>query len=441
MGSKKQEQFETYRELELLIQRLLKITEDYFFNRKKFTKDKDRIWDGAKTLKGRKGEQYFLLSDKLENTTNAFLVYSFSLYEIYASNLLKHLIKTNKKINHIYESKWDKLFNEIKEGKHQNLDISSNIYRNKKLRIDSYSILLRTENKTLNNFLRDLQGINKVSIDNEIISRYICEYSIYRESRNMLTHRGTELDNIFFNSLKSNTDIKRNKEAYEEFLANQFKRLEILDGKKTKSINQLVGQQINLRFMSVRSSIIFNAVWHSLDHTNNHNQHDDSLGSIFHDILKFSTKNDEYEFLKLIVEIFNVYKECRCNGDVSKIHDIDKFNYFLTNDLLKTALLKLTRGGKAKNGKTQNKIIRNIYDLKLKSDLENNFQFSLLKDDMQQLLLHHIKNEKSKFYKVLQNLQISNEEISTWFIFDKYRKDQKFINISKTKHNSKGYFD
>ena len=171
MGSKKQEQFETYRELELLIQRLLKITEDYFFNRKKFTKDKDRIWDGAKTLKGRKGEQYFLLSDKLENTTNAFLVYSFSLYEIYASNLLKHLIKTNKKINHIYESKWDKLFNEIKEGKHQNLDISSNIYRNKKLRIDSYSILLRTGNKTLNNFLRDLQGINKVSIDNEIISR------------------------------------------------------------------------------------------------------------------------------------------------------------------------------------------------------------------------------------------------------------------------------
>lgn len=435
--------FDPSLELKLLIRRLLTMTEDFIYNKKKFHKDAKKIWGEEKNIKGKLAKDYYELNDKLENTVNSYLIYAFSLYEIYSSNLLKFLASNNKNISRIYEDKWDKLFMEMRKGNHQNIEMSPKIFKSKKLKIDNYQILLSSLNTNLNSFLRDIQGINKISINDSTVSSYLSEYSIYREVRNLLTHRGSNIDKKFLDSITktSNLDIKRNKEPLNEFLKDQFNRLEYMNGKKTKNINFLLGQQIDLDFMSIISSIIFNAMWHSFEEVHDPNEKLDSVvGEIFHDILWFSYKNDSYRYLSLVDQIFNTYKKNTCKNQINDVGDIAKFNYLLSNDLLKSALLRFRRGKEYK-GVSETDAIKKVYQMKLKRDLEENFQFSVLDNDIQNLLKSCITNKTKDFLNIVKEMQINQHDIDEWFIFAKYKKNKDFSKIYSSKHNSKRYFE
>jgi hypothetical protein len=156
--------------------------------------------------------------------------------------------------------------------------------------------------------------------------------------------------------------------------------------------------------------------------------------------LWFSYKNDSYRYLRLVDQIFNTYKKNTCKNQINDVGDIAKFNYLLSNDLLKSALLRFRRGKEYK-GVSETDAIKKVYQMKLKRDLEENFQFSVLDNDIQNLLKSCITNKTKDFLNIVKEMQINQHDIDEWFIFAKYKKNKDFSKIYSSKHNSKGYFE
>ena len=441
--SKKTPEYDLGREFKKFLNGVLQLSHDFLDQREKRNKKVNEIFKGRKKISGGDANEYGKVLDDYTVSTNALLTYAFSLYEIFISGFLKHLVISNKDAKQIYTQKWKKFVQELLDGKHRKLGVDADFIINlsSKNQIERYQVLIDSQNNgqgtTIGKFIRDLQSMGKISREDEIVKRYISKFAIYREVRNMLTHRGSLIDKRFLDSLESNKDIGQDKKEMDKFLFSQN------DDKKIKKIkpSSLLKKEIKFDFIDVVSVIIFNAFWtvihEASDKDNNYEKFYPS--EILHSALMFNAKQKGTYFSILNRHIFLTGINHIFNKNIKDSNDPFKFNFLLSEHQYLHILIKILKDIKKRQNDTKRK--KDIEEI-LKSNndyfgktLKKYFIFTKFDMNIQNLLESYLKNSKKGFIKEFNNLDFDKDEIDKWYIFQKYKNDSDFIKIANKKKN------
>lgn len=441
MTKKKKINYSVQRELSYFIQRVLQLSNDYLDQRKKYKKKKEVTFKDASKIFGKKANEFVQIHDGYKDSTNALLIYAFSLYEIFISGFLKHLVNTNEDASNIYMGKWKVFIQQVIEGKHKKLGIDADFILNltDKNKIEKYQVLLNSQNNgkgtTIGKFIRDLQSMGKISREDVRVKKNISKFAIYREVRNMLTHRGSRIDQKLIDSFRTNKDIGQDTKEVDQFLKSYLEK----DKSKKIEDKDILGKEIDVNFLDVIEVIIFNAYWtviYELKGQDDNKVESNFSSEIIHDCIIFNEKNGGTFFSFLASDIFYTVKKHIYDNSVKNLPDPIKFNYLLshhqhiyTNEKMIKKLLKDTNASR--------NAILNKYLLSSRATynkiLNKYFLFDQLDQDIQNLLTFYLKNNKKDFIKQFKKINFSKEEIESWFIFKKYSRDKEFSLLATKK--------
>ena len=368
-----------------------------------------------------------------ENTrTNAYLVYSFSIFEIFATKLLKHLIKSNHEVKKRYFGKWDKFLNEKMEGNHKHIALEPKHFSSDQAKVENYQILLVYEKANIANFIASLIGI-KAAKNNTYASRQHANFNLYWKIRHLLTHRGEEIDEKLLKEISNNKSIKEETGAYETFLKFQF-RYHDIKIPKTGKLNpkKLLGKKLKILFPRVIESVLFQSAWLVI-HTKDKDLEREIFTHLYHDLLVTNEKIKTFlpSFLTLGRFIYLYELDRTHDNDSHKVPDSEKFNFQLINFEEYKSVKNILNKGKAPKNE-----LSNLSEAFNKRKTEN-FVFTKLEKNMVDLLDAHLNNNKSKFLSLLESIDFSDygDDWDDWFIFRKYQKNKTFKEIVSTKKN------
>ncbi len=384
----------------------------------------------AKVVK--KGKEYTFQQDYFEADyrhmrTRAYMTYSFSIFEIFAAQLLRYLIQKDPEAKKRYFGKWKKFIDEKMDGKHKHILVDSEHLSDKGWQIDNYNTLLLYEKSNIANFLSSLVG-NKAEKKGTMPSIYTAEFNLFWKVRHLLTHRGEKIDAQLIKEIRNNRQIKEEKIVFKHFLnvhANFYK----LNIPKTGEINpkELYGKRVKVFLLPVVTAIIFQAAWLVM-HTKLVKK-EDFFTNLYHDILKNMRNNKKIDrhLLDLGMDIFH-YKFIKAHNEkFDDVPDSAKFNFQLLNyERYKLEISKLKDPTPEKKLK-----IKNFYE-KVR---EKHFMFSDKFDKkIIKLLDAHLRDKRSNFLEIFEKINMNSyKDWEDWFIFDRYRKNKKFKEIVKQK--------
>jgi hypothetical protein len=384
--------------------------------------------ENAKVVKKGKNflfQQEFPDADFRHMRTRAFMTYSFSIFEIFAAQLLKYLIKKDPEAKKRYFGKWKKFIDEKMQGEHKHILVDSDHLSDRGWQIENYTILLLYEKQNIANFLSSLVG-NKTEEKGTPASIYAADFNLLWKVRHLLTHRGEKIDAQLIKEIKNNRQVKKEEEVFKNFLKFHAVDKE-LDFSKEINPKELYGKRVKVSLLQVVTAIIFQAAWLVM-----HTQlvkTEDFFTNLYHDFLKNmgNHKTIDLKLLNLGMTIFH-YKLIKAhNKKFDDVPDSEKFNFQLLNyekfKLQTSALEEPTPEKKWKIKKSYEKI------------KETHFVFSEeLDKNLIELLDAHLKGKRSKFLEILKKTNMKNyEKWEDWFIFDRYRKKKEFKEIVKQK--------
>lgn len=254
----------------------------------------------------------------------------------------------------------------------------------------------------------------KIDTNDEKISdkynRSYKAYIIYREIRNMLTHRKNSTDEIFYKSIKSSTPAKmyqpENKfyEYFDLLLDQRMKYNEI--GKELKfdphRLSILVTELLNLSFIYCFSLIKENVFY-------------SEIANIYNDMLvDYSENNIESSYAQFFsINIFDQFT------DINKVDDL----VFLVNSILVFEMMIKHYGDKKQSKKLEDKIelyLKRIKEIDSKQDIYDIIKAYLSKSSDRLVKL----TEKTDIY--LKNANKKKSELKDWYIF-KILKNEFYI--------------
>lgn len=438
--SKESKKLSLSHELYLLVRRYLDLSNNFFESRDSLYKRKEEFFETGLQDKNRfEREQMFFYEDKIKNSTNAFLTYSFSLFEIFLEKILLDLVKNDPITEERFLGKWDNLFN---SGNHKNYNLHVKILRDESQLYQNYDILLRDEKKTLLEFISSILEISHPTED-PAYKEYMSHYHIYREVRNTLTHRGDCFDNKILNSLRSNKFLKKNPEYLIKFYQKNLEKDSSIKDLQDFDTSPLLNKPIRLEFLKTISSLIFIASWLSIQIEPDEKGGGSVLTNQYNEISNFCFENKSFEFLYMSLSLFKICKKHVFSDDIHQVPDIDIFNFLLANDLLwqlRERLYKKIKKNPPKVSKARiDKILLNIKNSKKKyrsnqdTVLKKYFFFSNLDQDLQDLLKHYLFNKKKDFFNTTRKLSLEERDYDEWFIFKKYQNSKEFKLIKSSK--------
>ncbi|MDA9845843.1 hypothetical protein N9C79_02615 [Acidimicrobiia bacterium] len=394
-------------------------------------------------LKGEKKNQEFLKvnnyfkQEKIESHKSAALFsYSYSLFERNLVELLLNTIRTDKEIRQRYFGKWNKFFD---EGHHKKFDgLTSEILRDEEAQIENYEILIKNEKSSYEKFLSSLLSLKQPT--KGVFTWHRANFAIFREIRNLIVHRGDEIDAKLLQSLSRNGYLKKNPKRLDDFYEELTKRenfrreyfhthtinlkdteisTDEIELKLIKEKKDLVGSRIDINYHKAISSLIFLTCWYNM-HLAKNEEGSSGFGEIFHEII---SANDEIQnpiFCELVSEIFRVQSKYIFDYDLLRIPDVNKFNFFL-------ALSQKEEIAKKYKNKELISTMKEQHSLNYDKYFHFNEEFVDNKFD--ELLEAYIKNNKNNFFEVLKNMNLTNNEYDHWYIFKKWKNDKRFKEI------------
>tara|TARA_B100000965_G_scaffold95666_1_gene78097 strand:- start:3481 stop:4824 length:1344 start_codon:yes stop_codon:yes gene_type:complete len=364
--------------------------------------------------------------------SNAYLTYSFSIFEIFAAQLLKHLIKEDPEIEERYFGRWKKFIDEkLNKNKHGHIYLNPEYISDKSWQIENYNTLLRYENSNISNFISSLIGIKETE-KGTAPSINTAAFNLFWKVRHLLTHRGEEIDAQLIKEISSIRKIKEESGVLNNFLKFHAD-IHKLDVPKEGEINpeELYGKNLKIPLHSVINAIIFQAAWLVM-HIKSAKKAD-FFSDLYHDIL-INTSGKNRRTIAIYRNLLNLGMETYAykvvnthNEDLAAVPDPAKFNFQLLNyELYKIELSRL------ENPSSKTKLKHEVFE----KNKKYNFVFSEEVDkNLIELLDAHLKDKRSKFLEILKKTNMKNyEEWEDWFIFDRYRKKKEFKEIVKQKN-------
>ena len=411
---------------------LLSIYKIYNSDRINFKKmiDKRGLATNSKNLKDKNKEiNLENLHWMLQNVKNmdiknaAYFSYAYSLFEKNLNDILQYVIRNDTKIKDRYFKKWNTFIDSGSQNKYEN--ISSDILRDNEAQFQNYEILIRNEKSSYENFLSSIQGIKFPT--SKMFHSERSNFTIFREVRNLIVHRGDEIDVNLINSLKRNSYLKKNPELLEKFFDEQInffntrnKRLNIEE--EISSPEDLIGKKIYIDLNSVINNLIFMMSWFTMQ-TPIIKRHIDidsanhMFGEIYHNMLEANIEIAEPRINRNISRIFRVKSKYVHDYKINEISDMEKFNFLLSQNqeyqLLKNIYIK------EKDFLAEAKEFHN-------ENIEKYFKFSDLDGDLEMLLKFYIKNKKKDFLNLLKSMEFNKRELDEWYIFKKWSNELEF---------------
>ena len=370
----------------------------------------------------------FSSADYRNIRTRAYMTYCFSIFEIFASQLLRYLIKKDPNIKDRYQKKWDKFLDEkMNKQQHKHIILDVVNASNRSWQVENYNILLHLEKSNIANFLSSLLGI-KAGKKGSKHSINSAQFNLFWKVRHLLTHRGEKIDEQLIKEIRNNRQIKEESSVFNNFLKAHAEKNKINTSKEV-NINpkEIYGKIVIVPLPQVVHAIIFQISWLVMHiklvkivpfFTN-----------LYHDILKnmVNHKLSDKKLLMLGMEIYSHKLEHVHNKNVNEIDDSEKFNFHLLNyEFYKLAISpskNITKEDKQKFKKSY-EIIR-----------ENNFKFSNKFDkNIIKLLDAHLRGKRAKFFEIFKKTNMKSfKDWEDWFIFDRYKKYKEFKEIVKQK--------
>tara|TARA_Y100000816_G_C26063346_1_gene558590 strand:- start:90 stop:1385 length:1296 start_codon:yes stop_codon:yes gene_type:complete len=370
----------------------------------------------------------FSLADYRNTRTRAYMTYCFSIFEIFASQLLRYLIKKDPNIKDRYAKKWKKFLDEkINKQQHTHIILDVENASKPSWQVENYNILLQLEKSNIANFLSSLLGI-KAGKKGSKQSINSAEFNLFWKVRHLLTHRGEKIDEQLIKEIRNNRQIKEENSVFNKFLKAHAEKNKINTSKEV-NINpkEIYGKTVIVPLPQVVHAIIFQISWLVM--------HiklvkiEPFFTNLYHDILKnmCNHKFVDKTSLMLGMEIYTHKFEHVHNKNVNEIDDSEKFNFHLLNyELYKLAVSpskNITKEDKQKF-KKRYEILR-----------ENHFKFSDKFDkNIIKLLDAHLRDKRAKFLEILKKTNMKLfKDWEDWFIFDRYKKNKEFKEIVKQK--------
>lgn len=408
-------------ELQNLIEKLLSISQEYILNQGKISK----FLDQKEKPSIEEYKKLYEQDQKNRFTNHAYLIYAFAIFEQFLSKFLKYLIINNEDVGTKFFGKWDGLFD--KKNDYTKYDVKPKILRSEQDQISNYDVLLRFEKTTLTEFINNLLGIKEDEVNGNIIVRtYIARYNLFREVRNLLTHRGNKFDDRFFQSIKKNKRLKDNPEEIDRYLNYFFMREKIND--KTLYEN-LIGTPISCFMPEVVRCLIFYAFWFSVRTYSKEDSVNDSFsffGETCHDIMEHAYEHKDPVLLRISTYCFNYLYVNVYKSDIKKMPDGDKFNFFLSKHLERELAMKEFDFKKDDEVfETHNFFLNEVFS-------EDIFNYDLFNQNHICLLKYYLSDEKENFLEEFKkfdtNLEI-NKSWEYWFIFKRWigAKEKKLL--------------
>tara|TARA_Y100000991_G_scaffold194630_1_gene163374 strand:+ start:94 stop:1494 length:1401 start_codon:yes stop_codon:yes gene_type:complete len=395
--------------------------------------------------------------EKTKYLRAAYTTYSFSLFERYLKKLLQHEIKNNKRIKAAYLEKWSKL---VEDGHHKKHGFKATILRDDKKLIENFNVLLLEEKQTSLEFAISLFGIKKPKKGSQAFVQMI-QHVLLREIRHSLTHRGDTYDQTFFNSLRRNKYIKDDPEFLNWYCKRILRVLELkTSAKKDKKISSkpvlekpILGEPIRINFEEVVENLIFISSWIAMEvyyYGNNKSkaQKDSLLGNSFNSINMTADSIVSSSLVSISLKLFDLYEDSFCKNDPASISDLDKFNIILARNLylrLRKRINRKFQEFKKHFESSYSEKTNAIKELKVASEKreaqiqkleettnlarEKYFNFSALGDDETALLQANLDNDSSKMFQTIRKMKLTQRELNDWFVFNKFREEQKFKEI------------
>lgn len=369
-------------------------------------------------------------SDKLniENAAsdfkrNAYYNYTFSLFEIFTIKILKTLIVSNSEVKTRYEKKWFRL---IDEGFHKEFNISSEILTDIKSLYERYDIVSRYEGSSYLELIQSIIGLKKPDLDfyNKSISNFI----IFKEIRNLLTHRGWIIDSIFCETLKNNGSLKKFPNHLNEFLSRvktDDSQEDYYDEKLEFDLNHLIGSPLRIPLGVIAENLIYIAgyIVISLEinemFDSNPNENQFSLGNFLHSLLNASKVLPGVA--PNLVQYLFLTKE-RLLENKNLLEEIEVFNCLLAKNLL------IENAEKEHPGKKCDLCIENRNNL----DNEISIYSEHLGDELQNLLTAYLNSDLKKFIETIENSSFKNSINEETFISKKWLKNKDFKKFLKS---------
>ena len=347
---------------------------------------------------------------------NAFYNYSFSLFEIFTIKILKALISANEEVKNRYEKKWYKI---IDEGFHKEFNLSSEILTDIKTLYERHDIVSRYEGSSYLDLIQSIIGLKKPNI--EFYNKNISNFIIFKEIRNLLTHRGWNIDSIFCTTLKNNGVLKKNPKHLIDFLMRvrtDETDESVYDENSTYDLEHLIGSPLRIPLGAIAETLIYIAGYivvsldinQAFDEDENESHH--SFSSYLHDLLNASKIVPE--IAPYIVQSLFMTKEVLVE-DKDKLNDLEIFNSVLAKDLLINSYEKSH--------------IKSCTHCKESRDMlkkEIDYYLDVLGEDLHNILSAYIDNNLSKFIESLSNSEYKKYIDKDTFVSKKWASNKEF---------------
>ncbi len=398
--------------------------------------------------------------NSLDQTTAANLIYCLALFENYLNSYLEFIIRNHEDVEKKFMEHWNDFFKEDNPNK---FGLEPLILTDMDKMIEHIDDLLKFKKKTVYNFIEDLLVITYTKSEHLINEKSI--FTIYREIRNLLIHRGDRFDDKFIDTLNKNGHLKKNSRYLEEFYKKLYLDInnrnklekeakeqershenrqeeegnddteELFEAKQQKDI---LGTLVKIDLSEVINSLIFLSSWLVIkleidkDKFDEKTQHslfdlDDSENLITKTFFTGSSVNRPYSGFSLghvyhMLLKFN-QKYTNMQGSVSLIDCI----HLLKVEFLEKEIKDFADGEKCNILLGQKALSKQIDDIAIdKMEFSNDFK------DHHNLLVAYIKDQKDKFLNIYENLPIEHPLVDYAalrheYIFQRWKKDLKKI--------------
>ena len=356
---------------------------------------------------------------------NANFLYCFSLFESYASKIVKITFKHSGKKNSPKERYIHK-FQEFAEKEAENQN-------------HRYTRMYRDDQKMLNNYDKLSGHINlwiyMLGIDkNGIFNKYIRRYDEARERRNLLTHRSIFRDEKYIKSFKEIHSKPDGGKSAQKFLDETCETFAIKKDKNNfdMSVTPRYFEEV-FQMLLVISSLFY-------IYSFKPSKQEIEIGTFFpnfllHELMCFSREIRNITSLESLASIVVEYKKKCAKDNWKNVPAQDKLNlliiyaekrdyYVDLKPIISKKFEKSKELEKALSDYSEITTIHaNSFD-KLRKEITPSISIKF-KNELK-LIESYIDGDIEELIKYSKQAKLNYEDLDKWFIFQKYEKNKKF---------------
>jgi hypothetical protein len=357
---------------------------------------------------------------------NANFLYCFALFENYASEVVRTTFKYGGQSKDSPKERYVQKFQEFaeKEGEKGNHRYTR-MYRNNPEMLDNYDKLSGKMN-----LWTYMLGIEKKGN----YKKHIFRYNEARERRNLLTHRGLFRDQKYIKSFIEIHSKPDNGKTAEKFLEDTYEKFSIKRDDKKIEMTVLPGYfEEVFEMLLVMSSLLY---MYSFKPSKQEIDGNSLLPeNLLHDLMCFAVEIDNSNALFSLVTIILEYKQNCAQNEWENVPGLDKINLIIMLVYRLDELIFLDSILNKKNKK--NKKTKETLDLSKKAISNQKEMINYFRKEiaptisselklMWKLLESYVVGDIDGLIKNSKKAKIKFEDTEIWFIYKKYKKNEKF---------------